>query len=117
MGMAAVCLLLLAGRATFLGTVQAGDLQARAEDQRRVPRVLPARRGSIVARDGVSSEDARRRIHESDETRRRYVWAAGQRDWADPTLYDLVINTHRSSPEIAASLVVDGARRAGVLGS
>jgi cell division protein FtsI (penicillin-binding protein 3) len=36
----------------FLGTVQAGELSARAEDQRRVEREIPARRGSIISRDG-----------------------------------------------------------------
>ncbi|MEW6582387.1 MAG: penicillin-binding protein 2 [Actinomycetota bacterium] len=51
-GCAVLALGALGVRAAFLGTVQAGALSARAEDQRRVEAEIPARRGDIVARDG-----------------------------------------------------------------
>lgn len=51
-GVVVLALGLLGTRAAFLGTVRAGDLSARADDQRRVERELPARRGSIITRDG-----------------------------------------------------------------
>ena len=51
---AAVVLLgLLAMRATFLGTVRAGDLSARRAEHSRFPYVLPAERGAIQSSDGA----------------------------------------------------------------
>lgn len=47
-----LALVLLGTRAAFLGTVRANDLSARADDQRVKALDLPARRGSIVTRDG-----------------------------------------------------------------
>ena len=64
---------------------------------------------------GISQAEARRRIRESDETRRDHVWTLSQRDWEDPLLYDLVVNTDRLSPTAAADLVVTAARLAGVV--
>jgi len=69
----------------------------------------------VAARDRIGVEEARAKIADSDEARRRYVYAAGQRDWSDPVLYDLVLNTHRLAPEAAAALVVNAARQAGVV--
>ncbi len=74
------------------------------------------RAGRIAARDRISPDEARRRIAESDEGRRRYVWGAGQRDWDDPILYDLIVNTHRLALDAAAGLIVEAARRSGVAG-
>jgi hypothetical protein len=73
----------------------------------RVARVAASEQKSLTA--------ARRRIHEIDEGRRQNVWEVARRDWGDPGLYDLVVNTHRLGPEDATSLIVDGARRSGVL--
>jgi hypothetical protein len=69
----------------------------------------------LVERERCSKLEAYRLIHESDEFRRAYVWAAGQRNWEDPTLYDLVLNTTRLSPTFAAAMVVESAREAGVI--
>jgi cell division protein FtsI (penicillin-binding protein 3) len=48
---AVVALGVLGIRAAFLGTVQAGALSTRADDQRRVDVEIPAARGAIVTRD------------------------------------------------------------------
>lgn len=69
----------------------------------------------IAERKRLTHEQARKLIAETDEGRRTYVWAVGQRDWADPLLYDLIVNTHRLSPNAVATLVVEGARSAGVV--
>ncbi len=69
----------------------------------------------LVEREHVTKLEARRLISESDECRRAYVWAAGQKNWEDPTLYDLVLNTSRLSPAFAAAMVVEAAREAGVI--
>ncbi len=76
---------------------------------------LDARVIRIAERDGVGQAEARRRIHESDNDRRAYVWSLGQRDWEDPLLYDLVLNTDRLTPESGARVIVLAARLAGVL--
>jgi len=76
------------------------------------PEVRAAR---IAARDVVNQAEARRRIRESDQQRREHVMSlGGQRDWEDPLLYDLVLNTDRLSPTAAAGVVVAAARLAGV---
>ena len=76
---------------------------------------LADRVANLRAFENVEAEAARKRILESDANRRRYVVLAGRRDWEDPLLYDLILNTHRLRPEKAARVIVDAARRAGVL--
>jgi cell division protein FtsI (penicillin-binding protein 3) len=49
-----VALVLLAGRAAYIGLVESGDLKARAADQAKRTVDLPASRGSIIASDGQS---------------------------------------------------------------
>jgi cytidylate kinase-like protein len=69
----------------------------------------------LVERQHVTKLEAHRLLDESDQFRRAYVWAAGQRNWDDPTLYDLVLNTSRLSPTFVAAMVVEAAREAGVI--
>ncbi len=76
---------------------------------------LEERVARVVQRERVRPEEARRMIRESDESRRRYVSGVGRRDWSDPTLYDLVLDTGRMTLRDAAGLVVDGARHGGVI--
>lgn len=52
-GVSVLLLMLLAGRAAFLGTVRAGDLAARGKDHSRFAVDLIAQRGSIVAANGT----------------------------------------------------------------
>ncbi len=52
-GIAVLLLSLLGLRAAFLGTVEAGQLSARAVSQNRVETQVLAERGSILARDGT----------------------------------------------------------------
>ncbi len=63
----------------------------------------------VVERDRVGTQEAQRRVKESDEGRRQYVWSVGRRDWDDPLLYDLVVNTHRVRLEAAAKLISEAA--------
>lgn len=69
----------------------------------------------LSERDGIAADEARRRVIETDEARRRFIYAFAQRDWSDPTIYDLIVNTQRLKPELSAKLIVDAARRAGVV--
>ncbi len=64
----------------------------------------------IARRERVSTKEARRRVSESDEGRRLYVWSASGRDcWDDPVLYDLVVNTSRVGIETAARMIAEAA--------
>ncbi len=76
---------------------------------------LDARAARIAERDDISLAEARRRIRDSDSDRRQFVLSFSQREWEDPLLYDLVLNTDRLSPVAAAKVVVTAARLAGVL--
>jgi cytidylate kinase len=69
----------------------------------------------IVARDKIGPAEARREIQESDEERRRHVRALGPREWDDPLLYDLILNTDRLTPETGAGVVIYAARAAGMV--
>ena len=52
-GVAVLLLLLMGMRATFLGTVRAGDLSSKARQAQRTDTDLLAQRGSILAADGT----------------------------------------------------------------
>lgn len=64
---------------------------------------------------GLSKQEARRVVEESDANRRGYVWQVAQADWTDPTLYDLMLNTHRLSIQAAADVVLCAARHRGIM--
>lgn len=56
-------------------------------------------------RDGVGAEEARQRLDRSDENRRGYVREHFGRDWLDPTLYHLCVDTARFGVEGTVDLV------------
>ena len=68
---------------------------------------------------GVAAEDAEAVLNETDGNRARYHRQYYDRDWDDPTLYDLVLNTSRLGFDEATEVVVAlAARRWGLtLGS
>ena len=67
----------------------------------RIIAPLDVRVERLVGRQEVSAEAALAQIRASDRRRKRFVERAYHVDWADPALYDLVINT--ASLDIAAS--------------
>lgn len=64
----------------------------------------------IAARDGLSSEDAAKAVHESDKSRHAFYRKFFKVDVDDPSLYDLVVNTARLPYEAAADLIATAAR-------
>jgi cytidylate kinase len=60
----------------------------------------------LAQRESVTKEEATKRIKTSDQTRRDYLRTYHRVDWLDPTLYDLVINTHKIPPSLAAEMIV-----------
>jgi len=64
----------------------------------------------LVEREGVKQEVAEKMIRKSDSTLKGFFRFAYQREWDDPTIYDMVINTEKMGSETAAGLIVEAAR-------
>ncbi len=86
---------------------QAGTLHARLV----APREFRIR--IAIERRGLAPADAPRVVDETDKNRRRYHREFYGRDWDDPTLYDMVLNTERLGFEGAAQLIAGRARSLG----
>jgi len=59
----------------------------------------------LMERHGISAEAAQAQIRASDRRRKRFVERAYQVDWANPLLYDLVINTASLDVPRSAGLI------------
>jgi CMP/dCMP kinase len=66
---------------------------------------LPVRVERLRARFGWDAANATARARRMDEDRRRYVQRYFHRDVHDPLLYDVQINTGRTTPDEAASMI------------
>lgn len=76
-----------------------------------VVRPLEHRIAEVSAREGLGAVAARKRVAEVDEDRRRFIREQFDRDNADPTGYDLVVNTGALPLDCAADVVVSAYRR------
>jgi len=65
----------------------------------------------VKTRRGMEAEQARDFIKDLDRIRSRRLRAVFNIDWQDPSGYDLILNTSRINPEMAAYLVTEAARR------
>ncbi|HDD34358.1 MAG TPA: hypothetical protein ENG30_04320 [Thermofilaceae archaeon] len=59
----------------------------------------------VAERRGISLDEAREEVERSDEDRRSLVMRLYRREWMDPSLYDLMLNTTRLSLEEAIRAV------------
>lgn len=59
----------------------------------------------VAKQQNISVEAAAAQIETSDRSRRNYLRRLYQVRWDNPELYDLVVNTYRLSPDMAACLV------------
>ncbi len=91
------------GQVVLRNTPEALHVQIVAPFQLRVT--------TLAERDGLDEQDAFGRVRASDQARRDYLRRYHEVDWLDPTLYDLVINTAKMSPSVAAGLIVNTYRR------
>jgi cytidylate kinase len=69
-----------------------------------------ARIQQIMDRQGVTRESALKLVHKDDNERRGFFQFAFHMDWNDPSLYDLIINTHKMGIDSAAKLVLEAAQ-------
>jgi cytidylate kinase len=65
----------------------------------------------VMARKGLSMRDAKKYLEESDRIRTRRIRQLFKVDWRDPTRYDLVLNTAKTTVETAAQLIAEVSQR------
>jgi cytidylate kinase len=64
---------------------------------------------AVMAHEGVTRPLAEQLTKESDQDRAGYMKYLFDRDWMDPLLYDVMINTGVITPEHACDLIVEAA--------
>jgi cytidylate kinase len=74
---------------------------------------LALRLQRIAEREGLSSEEAAKRVHDLDKGRAAFHRKFFRVEADDPACYDLAIDTSRLSFEVAAQLVAEAARARG----
>ena len=77
-------------------------VRIHASPDTRVARIMRGR--------AISREAAVKLIRKTDDEKSGFFRFAFHKDWNDPSLYDLVINTEKVSEESAARLVIESAR-------
>jgi len=70
----------------------------------------PVRIREIMARDALSEEEARRRLHQTDADRGAYMRRNYGTNWRDPRRYDLVLDTGRLGYQRAADTILAAVR-------
>jgi CMP/dCMP kinase len=63
----------------------------------------------LIEQEGISRKIAEKRVRESDEARTAYFSRQYKVNWLDNSLYDLVINTAKITPSVAADVIVKAA--------
>ena len=94
------------GRVIIIG--RAGQVLLRDRpDVLHVKIMAPAdiRAHRIAEVQGISAAAARAQIEASDSHRKDYLERCFGARWDDPTLYDVVVNTRRLTPLVAADLI------------
>lgn len=65
---------------------------------------------NLIEQEDMGRDAAKKVIRKSDSTLKGFFRFAYQREWDDPTIYDMVINTEKMGSETAARLVIEAAR-------
>jgi cytidylate kinase len=63
----------------------------------------------VMEREGITRSLAEQVVRESDQDRAGYMRYLFDRDWMDPLLYDIMLNTHVITRERACELIVQAA--------
>ena len=105
------------GRVVLVGRAATAVL-AGTHDAIHVRLVAPKahRIGVVAAREGIDLAAAEAAIDKTDANRSRYHRENYRREWSDPAMYHLTLNTGVLGYEDAADLVVARARRLGWVG-
>jgi len=65
---------------------------------------------NLIEKEGMNREAAEKIIRKSDSTLKGFFRFAYQREWDDPTIYDIVMNIEKMGFETAAKLIIEAAR-------
>jgi len=65
----------------------------------------------VIARKGLGEEAAKKYLEELDRIRDRRIRELFKINWRDPTRYDLVLNTARTTVETAARMIAEVSQR------
>ncbi len=103
----------LAGTEDVLLIGRAGQMVLRGKADTlhvRIHAPLAERVKVIAERFNLTEEDAQRKVAASDEGRAAYLRRQYKADINDVRLYDLTINTGRTSPQVVTDLIVEAAK-------
>ncbi|GMQ79898.1 MAG: hypothetical protein BMS9Abin03_348 [Thermodesulfobacteriota bacterium] len=64
----------------------------------------------LIEHEGIRREAAEKVILKSDNTLKGFFRFAYQREWDDPTIYDMVINTEKMGSESSTRLIIEAAK-------
>jgi len=76
----------------------------------RILAPLEFRIEQVILQQGLSVQDARKFVKDTDRKRQEFTKTHFHHKWADPHMYDLVINVEKLVREDAANLIVDAAQ-------
>lgn len=65
----------------------------------------------LIERLGLDFKEAEREINQSDKERTRYLKYYYDADWADPSLYHLIINTGKLSVDLITHLICEAVKQ------
>ncbi|MCJ7541982.1 MAG: cytidylate kinase family protein [Desulfobacterales bacterium] len=65
---------------------------------------------NLIEQEGMKREAAEKVIRKSDSTLKGFFRFAYQREWDDPTIYDMVINTEKMGSKTAARIIIEAAK-------
>jgi len=65
----------------------------------------------VMARNGLAEEAAKKYLEKLDRIRARRMRELFKIDWRDPTRYDMVLNTSRTTVETAAHMIAEVSQR------
>ena len=95
------------GRVVLVGRAAPAVLGRRDDTLHvRVVAPVPARVRRAVERLGVATEEAKKKLVETDANRGRYHKQYYKKDWNDAANYDLVVNTDRLGIDGAVRVIV-----------
>ena len=106
----------VANRGNVLILGQGGQMWLRdRKDACHVQVVAPydLRIERVAARENLSRATARRRVRVSDQARAESLARYHGVNWLDPLLYNYVVNTGRTSADVAVSLIIHAAKLIG----
>lgn len=108
-----------AGSVVIVGRAGQVILQGRPDVFHvRIIAPLPVRAARLARAQNITLEQATAQAEASDASRRAYLRRHYGADWDDPDAYDLILNTARLSPPLAAEIISTAlrlAREAGVI--